>query len=72
MSIKNGDFAKNSSLKKLFYARYKTVTTKATVLPENDLAIFKARHALRQCIVISLFFKDQLIYFRQNDLQQII
>ena len=69
VSIKNSDFANISSLNKIFYARYKTATRKVTVLPERDLAIFKARQAKCKCIVISLFFKDQLSYFRQFDMQ---
>ena len=37
------------------------MSIKSTVLPENDLAIFKVRQAQSICSFISVFFEDQLI-----------
>ena len=54
--------AKISSLKSLSFCTDKAVSIKSTVLPENDLAIFKVRQAQSICSFISMFFKDQLIY----------
>ena len=45
------------------------VSIKSTVLPENDLAIFKVRQAQSICSFISVFFEDQLIYLWSFELQ---
>ena len=68
VSIKNIDLAKISLMTKNIML-YLGLQQK----PQNDLApiIIKGQACAVLCIVISLFFIDQLIYFRQNDLQYV-
>ena len=55
--------AKISSPKSLSFYTDKAVSIKSAFLPENDLAIFKVRQAQSICSFVSVFSKDQLIYF---------